>query len=344
MPNGTSKVVLTSIPPSNDGRLASIVPAVLRSFEANGLATVSVNWPQEIDRVRSLYPGVTAVGASPAHFPVFPSRYGPTLGSVFDAAAAYPTIGICNADVPMLTSDIGERIERQPQTFFAAHRLDVDRMGGDIVGFYRRGIDAVFFDRHHFRDLLNDENLVRFQLGAPFWDILMPILASFHGPVSFIEPPFIIHPIHKARWSEPDYEVLREIAISTVVRHAERHSARRPQARAFLTLFERYVGRATEPLSRRATKNAMMIFNLWLAKLERERTTRLNVRVDGELSAFALTQLERSLPDTPTEIIATSGAAKRTPVIRRWTSARLREWKRRRRERAVDAHLADIEF
>ena len=338
--------LMTSIPPAADERLASVIPASLRSFEKNGLSAISINWPGEIERVRALYPTVAAAAVSAERPAIFPNRYGPPLGALFAFGRNGDALGICNADVLMLQSDIRARVFHQPERFFVAHRLDVDRLGGDIVGVYRRGVDAVFFNRGRYPALLEDEHLARFQLGAPFWDILMPVIASFHGPVSFIEPPFIVHAVHEARWSDDDYANLRQLAIATAVRHAQRHAAGRPHARAFLELFDRYVGRDVESLNRRARRNAMTIFNLWLAKLEHQGAERLHVEISGELSLSAFSTLGGPLADTPTDADTAGAGAGAFGVqrMRQWTKAHLRVWKRRRRERAIATRLADVEF
>lgn len=303
---------------------------------------VSVNWSGEVERVQSHH-GATRILSVPDDLPaMFPGRYGPPLGAFFGAGRG-DILGICNADILMLKCDIAERARSRPATFFAARRLDVDRVGGNIVGLYRRGVDAVFFDCDRYRALIEDENLARFQLGAPFWDILLPLLASFHGPVSFIDPPFLVHPVHDARWSAQDYETLRQAAVVTVVRHAERHSATSSAARTFLQLFRRYVGRDIAPLDRRARRNAMALFSLWLGKLEREGVQRLDVQIGDELSPSAIARLRDPLPETPTDATSPSGGVG-LRALRRWARARLREWKHQRRERAIAARLAGVRF
>jgi hypothetical protein len=342
-------VLVTSIVPSADGRLASVMPAALRSFAANGFSPLSVNRPDEVKRVRDLFPQLAVVAASSGRAAIFRNRYGPALGSVFDASAAHDWIGICNADVVMLAGDIRALLERRPDTFFAAHRLDIDRIGGDILGLYRRGVDAVFFNRTHYAALLDDPDLAKFQLGAPLWDIVMPVLASFHGPVALIRPPFILHVAHKARWAAADYRLLRRLAVETVVRHAERYAGTRPEARRFLDLFDRVAGRRTATTGRRGDlRKAMAAINLWRTKLERDGTVDVHVDLAGEIGPEALKKLARPLADTPTDpdealaggLSGQLGARR----LRQLVAARLRVWKSRRRERELDAQLADLGF
>ena len=345
--SNVSAALITSIPPSIDSRLASVVPVALRSFAANGYSVRSVNWPAEMARVRELFPDASVVPASRDNS-LFPGRYGPTLGSVFDATADSRALAICNADVLMLPSNIHAMMEAHPGTFFAAHRLDVDRIGGDIVGLYRRGVDAVFFDRAAFAPLIEDAGLARFQLGAPFWDILLPVLASFHGPVRFIAPPFILHAVHPARWSNRDYGALRRLAARVAVDHAARHAGERPNARVFLKLAEPYVRPGELSPGRRAVRRVMQLFNIWLAGIEASASMPLDVTVDGMLSPAALRQLEGRLPESPTDAeaaVAASATPRFSPVrASRWVGQRLRELKRARRERAIRARLAEVEF
>ena len=336
---------MTSIPPSADGGQGSIVSVATGSFTVNGFTTISVNAPDEIDRIRAAFPAA-AIRAATSGVPLFAGRYGPTLCSIFDAAAGYETIGICNSDVVMLTSDVRKRITDDPDIFFAAHRLDVDRLGGNVLGLYRRGIDAVFFDRRRYAALFEDKNLGRFQLGAPLWDIVLPILASFHGSVAFIEPPFILHAVHKTRWLPADYRIARRWAAETVAAHARRYATTRPRASAFVELLERHVGRRDDHLDRRGLRNTMKVFGLWMAKLEHEGRTRLRVEIAGELGDAAVRHLDRPIPDTPSNpeltLVGAAGSPLNMRRIRYKFAAGLRAWKRHRRERAVVSQLADV--
>ena len=340
-------VVATSIAPAANPRLTSVVPAALRSFAANGFSVISVNPKEEIERVRSLYPGVAVVAASPRN-PIAVGRYGAALGSIFEAAAGCRMLGICNADIVMLGSDIRAALERDPDTFFAAQRLDIDRPGGNILGLYRRGVDAVFFDSGRYAALVEDENLARFQLGAPFWDVVLPIAASFHGPVAFVAPPFIVHVVHKPRVFGADYDILRLWAIETLVRHAERYADDRPAARAFLSLFDTCGGRRSGARDGRDVKNAMMAINVWRTRLERDGRRRIAATIVAEISASALDQLKRPLGETPSDperaLASRMDGAFSPRRVRQAIAAQLRAWRRERSERAAGARLAGLKL
>lgn len=340
--------MITSVPPFADERLATVVPKVLRAFEANGFSAVSVNWDREVPAVARLYPEANVAAASTRIAPLFEGRYGPTLGALFDAARDSRTIGICNADVLMLTSDIRQRLEREPGTFFTAHRLDIDEFGGSIAGVYRRGIDAVVFNRDRFPALLEESGLLALQIGAPFWDIALPVVASFHGPVAFIDPPFLVHTLHDAQWDAGVVATAARPALNAIIGHAERCEATRPRARRFLQLIDRHTGRDTAEFSPHALNKALAILNLWMAKLERAGRTRVNVELAGELGPIARQQLRWALPDT-------SGKAQAGPVglppqlmhlwlVRQWGRAKLRQLKPRRQDRDIAASLAAVEF
>ena len=342
-------MLVTSIPPPHlfDGRLESLLPETLRSFDKNGFSTISVNWPAEIDLLEPSFPGIAFVAADRSRA-IFPERYGPSIGSVLGACAGHDACAIVNADIYMLESDIVDVVNRNPGTFFVAHRLDVDRIRGDIVGVYRRGTDAVFFNPERFAALAEDPDLGRFQLGAPFWDIVIPIVASFHGVVSFIDPPFILHPVHRARWSHADYDTLREAAIKTVIGHAQLHADRSDQARLFLQLIDRHVGRKRDVLNRRSIRNAKMIFNLWIAKVERANAQAIRVKIDGELNHPSLQGLSGELVETPTDSLGAVDGSSASMLslwrLNRLAKSSLRNWKQRRREKAVTDRLAGIEF
>jgi hypothetical protein len=340
--------LMTSVPPFSDERPATVVPQVLASFAANGFSPVSVNWAHEIGAVAARYPEADVVAASTRTRPLFEGRYGPTLAALFDAAGDSRTIGICNADVLMLTSDIRRRLEREPGTFFTAHRLDIDTFGGSIVGVYRKGIDAVFFDRDRFRPLFEDSRLLSLQIGAPFWDLALPIVASFHGPVAFIDPPFLVHTLHDAHWNAGDVAAGARPALAAIIEHAERCADFRPRARYFLKLVDQHVGRDVAELSPHKVNKALAILNMWMVKLERTGTTRVNVAMAGELGPYARAQLRLALPDT-------SGKAQAGPVgvppslmslwvMRQWMRAKLRQMKPRRQDREIAESFAAAEF
>jgi hypothetical protein len=326
----------------------SLLFNALGSFKANGFDVISVNRPTEIESLKPVFTSTQFVAAEDEGHAIFPKRYGPSIRSVLGACAGYDACAIVNADIFMLGSDITEVMGSNPGIFFAAHRLDVDQIGGDVVGVYRRGVDAVFFDLDRFAALAEDADLGRFQLGAPFWDIVVPILASFHGTLSFIDPPFILHQVHQARWSHADYDLLREAAIRTAVKHAELHSTRSARARVFLQLFDKFVGSNWNVLDRRSIRNAMMIFDLWIAKIEGDSCHRLRVDIDGALSNFAQQRLSAGLGDTPIDppdLLDRSPAGSVWPQrAKRLAKSAMREWKRRRREKAISVTLAGIDF
>ncbi len=273
MVDGTSEVsLLTSIPPRardlhrQEERFAHIRAAVA-SFSANGFACVSVNRQDEIDVLQPLFPDVRFVIAAPAE-EIFPGRYGPSLKSIFGALDAPAPCAIVNADNYMLRSEILGCLNRNPDTTFVARRLDVTTDNPPhIAGVYERGIDGVFLSKLHFEPIAGDSALMKLKLGAPFWDIVIPIAASFHGKVRFIAPPFLLHPLHEANWSHADYDQLRLFSIRALADHARRHAQLMPRAALFDRLVSEFV--YSQPkLGRRAVRNAMSIFDLWLKRIE----------------------------------------------------------------------------
>lgn len=307
-PEGVRPLALvTSIPPTRplpDERRRDIALSI-RSFEANGFSVTSINRAAEIEGLGVSFPSVAFVD-SERFDGIFKGSYGPSLGAIFDVCRRTELCGIVNADVYMIDGRIVDVLRQNPNTFYVARRVDVERFGGEIIGVYRRGFDAVFFSSSEFSALLEDDMLGNFQLGAPFWDILTPVLASFHGDVSFIDPPFILHPVHAANWSDADYALLRRTAVMTAVAHARRHAATRPRAAHFLRLIERRVGDIGGQLeSRRHIRRAADVLNAWLLDLERSRRQRIETNLNDPIFQQSLKRFVarvdfgESIPQSP---------------------------------------------
>jgi hypothetical protein len=251
------------------------VEAALRSFSANGFSTLSVNRQDEIARLHELFPEVHFVVDDPKDG-IFPGRYGPSFGSIFGALGRPAACAIVNADNYMLKGEIVRRMSENPHTTFVARRLDVDVAGATTAGVYERGIDGLFLSSDHCESLANDKVLTKLQLGAPFWDIVLPIAASLHGTVKFIAPPFLLHPLHEANWSHADYDRLRLFSIGALADHAKRYSKLSPRAALFDRLMSEFVYARGPKLSHSSLRNAMSIFDLWLKNIETHNTVSLS--------------------------------------------------------------------
>ena len=319
--------LLTSIPPPTKGlprndRFAH-VEAALRSFSANGFANLSVNREDEIEHLAPLFPEVRFVVDDPTD-EIFPGRYGPSLGSILRALGPPAACAIVNADNYMLKGEILRRMNECPQTTFVARRLDVDVARSTTAGVYERGIDGVFLSRDHCEPIALDRTLTRLQLGAPFWDIVFPIAASFHGKVQFIAPPFLLHPLHEANWSHADYDQLRLFSIGALANHAKKYSEVSPWAALFDRLMSEFVYSKRQKLGRRSLRTAMSIFDLWLKKIEARNTITLSttegVGKNGQMRFSFDSATHISLPSS-------------TPRSNAYGF--IRNWKTRRRERST---------
>ncbi len=332
--------IVTSLAPRalTDERHA-IFRRALDSFAQNGFTPVSVNWPDEIDAIAARFPDTHCVTASPER--IFVGRYGPSLGAAFSAAGDSEICAVINADIYMVPSNIRNLVTARPDAFFVAHRLDVGKIGGDALGLYRDGIDAVFFHRTAFAPVLEDTDLCRFQFGAPFWDLVIPMAASFHGPVVFLEPPFILHAMHEARWSHEDYDVLQQLAFQALIAHARKHASK-PIPRMFLAGFDRHIGLSRDLGDPRTAKRAKLLLDQWMKRVEACNTTTVRAHAQGTLSEEALQLLAsgHSLPDTP----RLKEFSEPPPSPWRRLQRHLKARRRQRREAALAGAFASVPF
>ena len=265
-------VLVTSIPPRFGGddearqlaRVGLTIADAVASFEANGFRVVSVNREGEAAGIKG-YPSVEIREVPPGG--VYPNKYGPNFEQLLATFGDAPG-AIVNADICMLRSDVAAVIASRPDTVLFARRLDVASSAASVIGTYNRGIDGVFFSAGALAEVAADPEVGAFQLGTPYWDALIPVIASLHREVEFVAAPFLLHEIHPARWNKEEYQALRERCVRTAIAHASRWRDRRPRADAFLKGLEAFIGGPLEPATERKIKDAAVFMNLWLAKIE----------------------------------------------------------------------------
>lgn len=281
-PDGGRLVLVTSIPPRFGGsdearqlaRVGLSIADAVASFEANGFRVVSINRQGEAAGIKG-YPSVEIVEVPPGG--VYPNKYGPNFEQLLAFFGDAPG-AIVNADIFMLASDVAAVIAAQPDKVLLARRLDVSSEASSVIGSYNRGIDGVFFSAGALAEIAADPDVGAFQLGTPYWDALIPVVASMHREVEFVAAPFLLHEIHPARWNKVEYKALREKAVRAAIAHATRWREARPRADEFLKGLDAYLGGPFEPASERKIKDAAVYMNLWLAKIETRPSE--TVRVD----------------------------------------------------------------
>src|SRR5262249_18112546 len=127
------------------------------------------------------------------------------------------------------------------------------------------------------------------------WDIALPVIASFHREVEFLAPPFVLHPVHQAVWSRPDYERLRAFCADAILRQARALAATSVNARRFLYVVEASLGRLSRIERSRDAKLFMRIANFWLNRIEQAHSVRVELDAGDPVLAAATGGLQLSL-------------------------------------------------
>lgn len=207
--------VFTSIPPryADPARL-EYLKACVQSWTNCGFQAFSLNRQEEVETVTQLgLMDVIPVETSEAWYP---ARYGPCFGNIFDIAGNDEPVAVINADIYMLGGpDLSRTLaDICSGGFTVARRTDIDFLDAQTGKVSYGGIDLVAFVKSSISTTVKDAKIRRFQLGVPWWDYVIPLMASFEGPTFRIDEPFILHKTHEDRW---DMEVWHN--ISREVRH-----------------------------------------------------------------------------------------------------------------------------
>jgi hypothetical protein len=329
-------LAVTSVPPTRSNQSTeaaanrrSRLAQSLASFSTSGFQVVSVNHAAEIPKLQASYGDLAFLTA--AKDGLFTNRYGPSLGSVFDACRQARLCAVINADVYLVSSGIAAVLERNPGKFYVARRADIVDYGKPYVGTYTRGIDAFFFWPEHCSTVMNDPEIARLQLGAPMWDIAVPVIASFHSDLAFIQPPFLLHPIHKATWSRPDYDWLRVFCSNAILKHARAVADTSVAARRFLHVVDESLGRRPSISRRRDAKLFMRLANFWLQRIEMRHSVTVEVNRNDPVLSAALRGQDIDFAELANRESVPEAAAPRWPPLFGAARAALRRWKRARR-------------
>lgn len=327
-----SPSAVTSIPPVTAGRKGearfALLQRTIASFEANGFGVVSVNSPDEARSLAGTYPKVRYEIAD-GDGRVFPDRYGPSIAAIFAACQREKLCTLINSDIYLARSNIFEEMSSSPETLFVARRVDIEKWAGPPLGTYSRGIDAFFFDSTAHTETLRDRELGRLQIGAPFWDIAVPVIASFHQPVVFIQSPLIFHQVHDAQWSDRDYDELRSVAVNAILHHARDYRETSVSARRFLFIAERLVGARPVLETQGDVKLIAGLVDAWLNGIEAANSRPIRIDdSDPVVNGVAASAGSDGQDFWKRE----SRWGRRTPTqgnlrnaVRRWRKTRLRE-------------------
>jgi hypothetical protein len=270
-------ILITSIPPMgvdpNPQRVIEVRTA-LESFSINGFNVVSLLARDEAPEPRFAESVVFLRSDNPGFFP---DRYGPSFKDIFGKRIREGMIAVVNADVYMLPSGILPLTRESRNSVFLSRRINVSKLGGSFEGVYRHGIDAMFFSPDVDCERIAQSELAGFQLGAPFWDAVIPIALSFHNQVRFLSPPVLLHPSHELNWSDADYKFLREKAVTTLTRYAEDSAAESPRARSFLQGMEAFKNSFSRRTPYRDQKRAAEYIALTVRQMQSESLQRVEI-------------------------------------------------------------------
>jgi len=208
----------------------------VNSWRANGFDPVSINRPEEAGTIRAS--GLIDVIEASQQDALVPDRYGPSLGSIFDAAPRNAPFAIVNADIYMRPGAAGTDLAhdiagRTRKTVLVSRRTDVAHLDALQGTVYACGIDFVALDPSRIPEVIKDADLRRFQLGVPWWDYVLPLAALKHMPAKRIEEPFILHQTHDERWNPEIYTSVVPQAYRVLQRYDAQVAAVSPTSKRF---------------------------------------------------------------------------------------------------------------
>jgi hypothetical protein len=247
----------------------------------------------------------------------------------------------------MTRSNLRQFLATNPGTILVARRIDISD-NGEIVGLYRRGIDGIFFTPGTIEALRADPMVGQFQLGAPYWDIVLPVIASFHHRLQFVASPLLCHELHPPQWDEADYRRLRTHAVAAVVENAKRHRLASPMANEFLVGLDRHLSARRPRRVVSVEKCTAEYMGLYLSHLERTSSVSLHVNLND---AYLRPGLDRLLAISPnglelSRLVDSIEEGRPTPRWPAAISAVLHSLRRsvrsRRRLQSFDSRMRDV--
>jgi hypothetical protein len=205
----------------------------VESWVGSGFKVVSINRPGEsVDAPESVE---IVVSDEAGHYG---DRYGPPFSAAFARAGEGP-LAITNADIyaSLLDGGAGALEELTDGAFVFAQRIDVANLDEPVGLLNQFGVDLIAFDAARLQPVVNDPAVRLFQYGCPWWDYVLPVAASFFGPVKRLTPPLLFHHAHTTHWDKGHQNSMRAVARAVLLQLAAK--AGTPLARDFLAKAER---------------------------------------------------------------------------------------------------------
>ena len=242
-------VYVTSVPPKIRRPLANgndvgfdYLQACLQTWLNTGAKVATLNRPSEV-------PSLPPVPAEISRMPLegdtalYNDRYGPSLRAMAEAGRGNDIAGIFNADTYLFDSAALKNVlqTEAKDTLIFARRIDVETFGGALRTLNKTGVDAIFFDRERFMPMFSDPQVGIFQMGVPWWDVLVPTVAGFYGNVACIDEPFVAHMDHLQAWETNEYRRVGLLARDTMLRQARKRAGVSAVARGFLEEYSAFL-------------------------------------------------------------------------------------------------------
>lgn len=201
-PAGREPMALaTSLAPGNIENQQKAVQSWLDA----GFLVLSVNIPEEIGKLRPLFPRVCFIAASRSGREAFgkPMIY---IDDIFGALkeTQIEIVGIINSDIHLSPESVHlEAIAQQTkEAVVCVNRINVKRLGSEKATLFVDGFDAFFFKR----SFLEQIPASRFCLGIAWWDYYVPVVCVLNRiPLVCFQDPIAYHIWHPLNWDKKQW-------------------------------------------------------------------------------------------------------------------------------------------
>lgn len=200
-PQAARVLIGTSIAPK---RLEAQQQAIA-TWTAQGFNVISVNYPEEIEQIASVFPTVRFVEAQRDSLPVLGKRrirLDDFMEQLQAAGSGYEVLGIVNSDVGLYQIDVETLLEAcNCCCFVVSHRIDMPLKQPHTVGY-----DVFFFPSGQGIGSMGLEN---YFIGEPWWDYALPLHLGMSGlQWRQSSPPCCFHVEHPLQWSQDNWDRL----------------------------------------------------------------------------------------------------------------------------------------